>query len=387
MIEGLGRKSLMPAGKRARGAYRQPRARRHPRRVRGPTSAAARRSRTRRSRTSRRPCCYLLGLPVDADMDGRVLVDALRPGARPAQPIAVNDEPYALPEGGPSATRPTTSSGSRTCWRGSATYEAARRHLLPPRRGGAGAPRRGAGRVIGRTRSRRTSCARSSSRRSGSGRAVDRRRARCRPSSAARSTRSPSTTARRATTRSTFPILTELGLRATFFVVPTLVDTPGYVTWAQLREMVAAGMEIGSHSLTHPFVNALDRAGLEREFGESKRILESRLGVPVRSASLPRGWEPPRPACRCCRSSATARSAPAASRWWHPGARPLAMPRVAIRRGICVGGVRRDRERRSRARSGACRRSRRAKNAAKACLGVDGWQRLRAPLLALRERV
>src|SRR6185503_7391620 len=65
----------------------------------------------------------------------------------------------------------------------------------------------------------------------------------------------------------TFPILTELGLRATFFVVPTLVETPGHVTWAQLREMVAAGMEIGSHSLTHPFMHTLDRAGLEREFG------------------------------------------------------------------------------------------------------------------------
>jgi hypothetical protein len=27
-----------------------------------------------------------------------------------------------------------------------------------------------------------------------------------------------------------------------------------------------------------------------------------------------------------------------------------------------------------------------AKNAAKVCLGVSGWQRLRTPLLALRER-
>src|SRR2546427_994435 len=89
-----------------------------------------------------------------------------------------------------------------------------------------------------------------------------------------------------------FPILQELGLRATFFVVPTLVDTPGYVTWGQLREMVAAGMEAGSHSLTHPFVDRLDRAGLEREFGESKTIIEDRLGVAVRAASLPRGWAP-----------------------------------------------------------------------------------------------
>ena len=183
----------------------------------------------------------------------------------------------------------------------------------------------------------------------------------------------------------TFPILTEIGLRATFFVVPTLVETPGYVTWGQLREMVAAGMEVGSHSLTHPFVNALDRAGLEREFGESKRILESRLGLPIRSASLPRGWEPPdlRPVLQQLgyRVFCTSRVA-----WWYPGADALAMPRVAVRRGLAteefaaiVNG-----ESRSLWRMQAVEA---AKNAAKACLGVDGWQRLRTPLLALKERV
>ena len=67
-----------------------------------------------------------------------------------------------------------------------------------------------------------------------------------------------------------FPVLHELGMRATFFIVPTLVGTPGYVTWPQLREMVAAGMEIGSHSMTHPFLHRLDADGVRREFGDSK---------------------------------------------------------------------------------------------------------------------
>ena len=40
-----------------------------------------------------------------------------------------------------------------------------------------------------------------------------------------------------------FPALRELGMRATFFVVPSFVGQPGYVDWSQLREMVAAGME------------------------------------------------------------------------------------------------------------------------------------------------
>ena len=181
-----------------------------------------------------------------------------------------------------------------------------------------------------------------------------------------------------------FPILRELGLRATFFVVPTLIETAGYVTWAQLREMVAAGMEVGSHSLTHPFVNTLDRAGLVREFGESKQILEQRLGMAVRSASLPRGWEPP--ALREVlqelgyRAFCTSRVA-----WWYPGGDALAMPRVAVRRGmlpeefVAIANA----GRRTLWRMQAVEA---AKNAAKACLGVGGWQRLRAPILALKER-
>ena len=183
----------------------------------------------------------------------------------------------------------------------------------------------------------------------------------------------------------TFPILCELGLRATFFVVPTLVDTPGYVTWAQLREMVAAGMEIGSHSLTHPFVNTLDRTGLEREFGESKRILESRLGLRIRSASLPRGWEPPalREVLRELGYRAFCNSRVA---WWYPGGDPLSIPRIAIRRGMPIEefGAIVNAEPRALWRMQAVEA---AKNAAKACLGVHGWQRVRSRLLALQERV
>jgi peptidoglycan/xylan/chitin deacetylase (PgdA/CDA1 family) len=182
-----------------------------------------------------------------------------------------------------------------------------------------------------------------------------------------------------------FPILCEHGLRATFFVVPTLVETEGYVTWSQLREMVAAGMEVGSHSLTHPFVDGLDRAALEREFGESKRMLEERLGIAVRSASLPRGWDSPelRRVLEACgyKTFCTSRVA-----FWHPGGDPFAVPRVAVRRGMLVEDFSAVLNALPRAlwRMQAIEA---AKNAAKACLGVQGWQRLRAPLLALRERV
>jgi peptidoglycan/xylan/chitin deacetylase (PgdA/CDA1 family) len=179
-----------------------------------------------------------------------------------------------------------------------------------------------------------------------------------------------------------FPALTELGLRATFVVVPTLVETDGYVTWAQLREMVAAGMEIGSHSLTHPFVDRLDEAGLRREFGESKACIEERLGLPVRSASLPRGFAPPNlePVLEDLgyRVFCTSRTG-----WWHPGDRPLAVPRVGVLRGMKIEEFAAilNAERRALWRGQVIDA---AKNVAKACLGRRGWAALRTPLLKLR---
>lgn len=181
-----------------------------------------------------------------------------------------------------------------------------------------------------------------------------------------------------------FPALRELGMRATFFVVPSFVGRPGYVSWPELREMAAAGMEIGSHSLTHPFVHELDEAGVRREFGESKRMLEDRLGAAVRSASLPRGWEPP-DFERIIEDLGYRVFCTSRVGWWHPGGRALAMPRIGVRRGMepeefaaIAAGV-------PRALWGL-QAVDVAKNAAKACLGHAGWQRLRAPLLALRGR-
>jgi peptidoglycan/xylan/chitin deacetylase (PgdA/CDA1 family) len=179
-----------------------------------------------------------------------------------------------------------------------------------------------------------------------------------------------------------FPVLAELGLRATFFVVPTFVETPGYVTWAQLREMVAAGMEVGSHSLTHPFVDALDEDGLRLEFGESKRQIEDRLGAAVRVASLPRGWAPPalEPILRELGYRVFCNSRVA---WWRPGDSPLAMPRVSIRRGLPLEEFVAILNGEPRA-LWMLQAVDAAKNAAKVCLGRRGWNRLRAPLLRSR---
>src|SRR5690606_3850876 len=48
-----------------------------------------------------------------------------------------------------------------------------------------------------------------------------------------------------------FPALAGHGMRADFFVNPANVGSPGFATWAQLREMSDAGMSIQSHGYDH----------------------------------------------------------------------------------------------------------------------------------------
>jgi peptidoglycan/xylan/chitin deacetylase (PgdA/CDA1 family) len=52
-----------------------------------------------------------------------------------------------------------------------------------------------------------------------------------------------------------FPTLKDYGFNGTFFIISGRADTnaEGYMTWAQIEEMGANGMEIGSHSLDHRF--------------------------------------------------------------------------------------------------------------------------------------
>ena len=90
-----------------------------------------------------------------------------------------------------------------------------------------------------------------------------------------------------------FARLAERGWPGCFFIIANQVGALRALGWRELREMAAAGMEIGSHSLTHPFLHCADPDEIRREFGESKRILEDGLGQAVHFASLPRGSAAP----------------------------------------------------------------------------------------------
>jgi len=87
-----------------------------------------------------------------------------------------------------------------------------------------------------------------------------------------------------------FPALLEHGFTATFFVTNSLLDTPGYLTSPQLREMSAAGMSFGSHGCEHIDYSGLAPAIAQRELQHSRLSLEDALGKPVSAFAAPYGF-------------------------------------------------------------------------------------------------
>lgn len=51
------------------------------------------------------------------------------------------------------------------------------------------------------------------------------------------------------------------------------------VTWAQLGEMANDGLDIGSHTVSHPILSSLDQDNLNYELGVSAEVIKQRLGV------------------------------------------------------------------------------------------------------------
>ena len=61
------------------------------------------------------------------------------------------------------------------------------------------------------------------------------------------------------------------------------------MTWDQVIEMSVSGMEIGSHSVTHPILSMLTDSNLAQELQESKTTIEQRIGKEVTVLAYPNG--------------------------------------------------------------------------------------------------
>lgn len=85
------------------------------------------------------------------------------------------------------------------------------------------------------------------------------------------------------------PLLLERDMRAVFFVTTGFIDQPGMLDRMRLRELADAGMQIGSHGVSHAFLEDLDRAALRCELVDSRSQLEDLTGTRVDSIALPGG--------------------------------------------------------------------------------------------------
>ncbi len=88
-----------------------------------------------------------------------------------------------------------------------------------------------------------------------------------------------------------FPLLKKYGYTATFFLPSDMIGHgSAFMTWDQVKDLDNAGMEIGGHTRTHPYLPTIDsQADLISEIKGGKTVLESQLGHPIFSFAYPFG--------------------------------------------------------------------------------------------------
>jgi peptidoglycan/xylan/chitin deacetylase (PgdA/CDA1 family) len=87
-----------------------------------------------------------------------------------------------------------------------------------------------------------------------------------------------------------FPVLKKYGYTATFFVPSGFPGNKSFMTWDQVRTLLSAGMTVGSHSATHPYLTRITSTStLEAEIVGSKEKLEAELHEPIREFNYPFG--------------------------------------------------------------------------------------------------
>jgi peptidoglycan/xylan/chitin deacetylase (PgdA/CDA1 family) len=131
------------------------------------------------------------------------------------------------------------------------------------------------------------------------------------------------------------PLLRELGFRATSYITVGFLGKPGYLTPAKVRELSESGMEVGCHSLTHPYLTDLPEELLRAEIADAKKALEQMTGKPVDHFSCPGGRWSHRVAAVAreagYRSVATSRAEANSS-----ATGPFCLGRVAVMRGTSL---------------------------------------------------
>jgi peptidoglycan/xylan/chitin deacetylase (PgdA/CDA1 family) len=89
------------------------------------------------------------------------------------------------------------------------------------------------------------------------------------------------------------PLLHRLHMPATAYVITDRISGPdtSFFTWGQLKRLERLGVEIGSHTVSHPDLTILPASQALAELHTSRRVLEKHLGHPVQWLAYPAGAE------------------------------------------------------------------------------------------------
>ena len=94
-----------------------------------------------------------------------------------------------------------------------------------------------------------------------------------------------------------FPVMKEYGFTGVLYTVVGFMNKtsgvaadPTYLTTDQIKEMAAAGWEIGSHTETHQDLTVMTDDQLHFEIIQSRKDLEQELGVPILTFAYPGGF-------------------------------------------------------------------------------------------------
>jgi peptidoglycan/xylan/chitin deacetylase (PgdA/CDA1 family) len=89
-------------------------------------------------------------------------------------------------------------------------------------------------------------------------------------------------------------VMKQCGFTATIFLATgrirdtsARIEGANYLTWREVRELHAEGIQFGSHTVSHPDLRSLDPNLLGYELGHSKEIIEQKIGAPVQAFSYP----------------------------------------------------------------------------------------------------
>ena len=132
------------------------------------------------------------------------------------------------------------------------------------------------------------------------------------------------------------PLLEEFGFQATFYVTVGFLRKRGFLSRPQLRELAETGLEIGCHSMTHPYLTDLPDGALQNEIAGAKKELEDVVGRSVDHFSCPGGrWD--ERVVQAARQAGYASMATSQIGLNSSHTDPFALRRVAVTQGVSLG--------------------------------------------------